>query len=80
MAKCFPKSTENTAGQNGRRGENNECLAQHHKKGEKMLDRGRLSRSDEKERALGITDNFWVASVGTDGTALPADSPKASNW
>lgn len=50
------------------------------KKGEEMLDCGRLTRSDEKERALGVIDSFWVVSVGTDGTALPEDSPKASSW
>lgn len=52
---AFSKSKENTAEQKGRRGKNNKCLAQHSKEGEKMLVYGRLSRSEEEERALGIT-------------------------
>lgn len=46
---------------------NNECLAQHSMKGKNMLLSGRLSRSDEKEGALGTTDIRWVASGRTDG-------------
>lgn len=42
MAKCFPKNNENIAEHQGKRGENNECFAQHGKEGEKMLVCGRL--------------------------------------
>lgn len=80
MAKCFPKNNENIAEHQGKRGENNECFAQRGKEGEKMLVCGRLSRSEKKKRASGITDGFWVTSVRTDGPAFPTDSPKDSNW
>lgn len=76
MVKCFPKSKENIAMQKGRRGEN-KCLTQCSTEEGEMLVCGRLSRSEEKERALGISDVFWVTSVRTDGPAFPADSPKA---
>lgn len=55
-------------------------LAQHGNKGEKMLNCGRLSRSEEKEKALGIADVIWGTSVRTDGPVFPADSAKDSNW
>lgn len=45
-----------------------------------MLNCGRLSRSEEKEKALGIADVIWVTSVRTDGPAFPADSAKDSSW
>lgn len=45
-----------------------------------MLTCGRLSRSEEKEKALGIADVIWVTSVRTDGPAFPADSAKDSSW
>ena len=80
MAKCFPKSKGNIAEQKGRKGENSKCLAQGSNEEETMLVGGRLSRSEEKERALGITDVIWVTSVRTDGPVFPADSPKDSNW
>lgn len=80
MGKHFPKSKVSIAEQKGKKGENAKCLAQHSNEGEKMLVCGRLSRSEEKERAFGITDVIWVTSVRTDGPAFPADSPKDSNW
>ena len=80
MAKCFPKSKGSTPEQKGRKGENSKRLAQCSNEEETMLVGGRLTRSEEKERALGITDVIWVTSVRTDGPAFPADSPKDSNW
>ena len=80
MAKCFPKSKGSTPEQKGRKEENSKRLAQCSNEEETMLVGGRLTRSEEKERALGITDVIWVTSVRTDGPAFPADSPKDSNW
>lgn len=45
-----------------------------------MLAYGKLSSSEQKEKALGITDLLRVTSVRTDGPVFPADSPKDSNW
>lgn len=80
MVKGFPKNKENIAEQKGRKGENSKCLAQCSHEGETMLVCGTVSRSEEKERALGITDVIWVTSVRTDGPAFPADSPEDRNW
>lgn len=55
-------------------------LTQDGNKGGKILNCGRLSRSEEKEKALGIADVIWGTSVRTDGPAFPADSAKDSNW
>lgn len=55
-------------------------LTQDGNKGGKMLNCGRLSRSEEKEKALGIADVICGTSVRTDGPAFPADNAKDSNW